>query len=683
MKWTKWNIHKTDEDRVRELTAALPVSHLCARLLVSRGIDEPQAVSRFLQHDLGALHDPMRLEDMDRAVERIRQAIAGDERITVFGDYDVDGITSTYILSDYLASLGARCTFYIPDRIDEGYGVNLDAVDTLIDEGTTLIITVDTGITAHEAVMHAKTRGCDMILTDHHECRDTLPDAVAVINPHRHDSPYPFSSLAGVGVAFKLICALAGEVRTDYLPFVCIGTVADVMPLYDENRAIVYAGLRMLEKTEHVGLRALIEKAGISGRAFTADQIGFALAPRINAAGRMQHASQVVELFYETNAAQAEQRAQALCNLNTERQAQERKIFEEALALLPEVFDAERDAAIVLAGDGWHHGVIGIVASRLCNRFGCPVILLSKEGNVAKGSGRSIEGMNLYAALSGASEYLTQYGGHEMAVGLTIPCEHIPALRAHINACAQYELSDYIPCVNADFSVRAEELTVSEIEGLSVLEPFGCGNAPPLLCMQGARVESVTLIGKGRHLKFLLSQNNCRMEAVYFGKNGKDIDFTEGDCVDLLFRPEVNDFRGKNPQLLLRDIRPAQKEIEYISKALDLYNNVRGGMDCGMDITRCSPNYRELGMLWRAIAKLAERLPEGIPLVTLHRLCNGQIEYEKILVAFDVFCELGLLSFTQRSWCMEAEILTVKEKARLEDSKILRDIALRCNGMMI
>ncbi len=681
-KWVQWDTRELDESCVRALRGALSLTTLAARVLAARGIKDPQEAKQLLRCDLGALHDPFLMPDMDRACERIHAAMEKKEKIAIFGDYDVDGITSTYILKQYFLSYGVQCAHYIPDRIKEGYGVNLDAVNRLIDEGVTLIITVDTGITAHEAVLQAKARGCDMVITDHHECRDTLPEAVAVVNPHRADSKYPFPQLAGVGVTFKLICALDHMIAREYLPFVCIGTIADVVPLFDENRIIVSEGVSMIVTTRHTALRALLNAIGLSAKPLSTDHIGFAIAPRINAAGRMANASMVVDFLCERHADETEQAAQKLCDLNAERQAEERRILNEALALLPESYDAERDAAIVLAGEGWHHGVIGIVASRLCNRFDCPVILLSCEGELAKGSGRSVEGMNLYAAVSGASEYLLQYGGHEMAVGLTLRREDIPKLRAHVNACAKEQLAGYIPCITADLNVNASALTIEEIEGLSALAPFGAGNTPPLLYMRDARVDSITSMGKGQHLKFYFTQNNHCMEAVYFGKDGKDIDFTEGDIVDVLFRPEVNDFRGKSVQLVVRDIRPVESEIALMRKADELYCVVRQGIANEESALCCLPSYRELGAVWKVVERLLPKAEHGIPLVTIRRLTGGKIGYEKLYTALDVFCELGLLRGVRRGGSVELARLPVQGKADLEQSKILRDIALQGNGMM-
>ncbi len=671
MKIARWKVNRVNEDAAQHLGAELGIPRLAARLLAARGVEDIASAKKMLTKDIALLNDPFLLPDMEKAVSRVNLAIENREKVTVYGDYDVDGITATYILSDYLKSRGVDCDFYIPDRIDEGYGVNLDAVDKLIENGTSLIITVDTGITAHEAVEYAREQGCEIVITDHHECRETLPEASAVVNPTRPDSEYPMSEIAGVCVAFKLICALEGEVAEKYLPFVCIGTIADVMPLIGENRAIVAKGLEMLNSADHTALCALLEAAGIADKEITTESVGFALAPRMNAAGRMKNASFVVELLYETSRESALHKARELCDLNRDRQAEEKSIFDEALELLPSVFNEKEDNCIVLAGDGWHHGVIGIVASKLSAKFNRPTILLTKDGEVAKGSGRGINGVNLYEALSGASHLLTQYGGHEMAVGLTLPCENVDALREYMNSAITLSEADIEIC--ADFEVLPSELTVPEIEGLAALEPFGTANPQPLLVMSGLRAQKITPIGKGRHLRFALAGENVILEAVYFGKTIKDIGFTEGDTVDVMFNPKVNDFKGKSAQLMVCDIRICREEIDCIRKADELYSLVLSGSAFVSEYEKCNISYNELGTIWRAIASLAK--DGAFPLIRLRQLTR--ISYEKLFVALDVFNELQLLEYSVSELVLSVKILPHQGKADLESSKILQNIAMK------
>ncbi len=670
MKFTEWKVNAPSDAEATLLAKKFNISLLAAKLLVSRGISD---VESFLNCGLCALHDPFMLPDMEAATLRILRAIDEQEKICVYGDYDVDGITSTYILSDYLKSRGADCTYHIPDRFVEGYGVNLDAVEKLISDGISLIITVDTGITAYDAVEYAKENCCDFVITDHHECRDTLPDAVAVVNPHRLDSKYPFNTIAGVGVAFKLICALEGEVCQKYLPYACIGTVADVMPIIDENRIIVSLGIKMLENTENSALLALMEKAGIADKKITTDSIGFGIAPRMNAAGRMESAKSVVDLLNEESKEKAELAAQALCDLNKKRQDEERRIFEEAVGMLGE-FDEKKNSAIVLFGEGWHHGVIGIVASRLSNRFDIPVILLTREGEFAKGSGRSVFGFNLYEALSSTSDILEQYGGHEMAVGLTIKCENIDKLCEHINNCAKKALYTVSREACADFEVQPDELTVSEIEGIEVLAPFGEANPSANLVMRDVAVNKITPIGNGKHLKLSLNKAGYALDAVYFSNTLEDISFNVGDIIDVMFRPDVNDFRGKNVQLIIIDARPVEEKINAMRKGYLSYRRVCERVAETHEYLNAQPCYNEMGSIFRAIKKHSQ-----IQLIKLYEALG--ISYEKIFISLDVFEELGLIKYKTSPYKIDVEILPVEGKVQLEDSKILRDIAL--SGLVI
>ena len=420
MKYKKWNQAAPDRSAVLALMAAgLPA--LAATVLCARGVDTPEAAAAFLAAADAPLHDPMLLRDMDRAVERMERALAGNEYIAVYGDYDVDGITSTCLLTRFLSSRGARVIPYIPDRLEEGYGLNREAVELLADKGVTLIVTVDCGITAVEEARYAASLGLDVIITDHHECKDELPQAVAVVDPHRRDCGYPFPCLAGVGVALKLALALTPgsereRVLSEYADLAAIGTVADVMQLSGENRAIVRRGLQALARTRRPGLRALIREAGAEGKSLTASCIGFTLAPRINAAGRMGCAPVAAELLLTEDPGRAEALSHALCALNRERQSIEGRIYEECLARLERESAGQR-RSIVLAGEGWHQGVVGIVASRLAEKYACPTFMICVQDGRGKGSCRSFGGFNLFRALESCADLLEGFGGHELAAG--------------------------------------------------------------------------------------------------------------------------------------------------------------------------------------------------------------------------------------------------------------------------
>jgi len=643
MSLVKWNVGSYDAYKAQTLSENLRISSLAARVLCSRGISDEDSARAFLDTELSRLHDPMLLKDMQQAVERIEEALAMGEKIAVYGDYDVDGITSTYILLDYLQSLGADCVYHIPDREGEGYGVNIDAIEKLRDLGVTLIITVDTGITAVGEIVAAHDMGIDFIVTDHHECQQEIPVACAVINPHRADCTYPEKNLAGVGVAFKLICALEEGVAEQYLPFVCIGTVADVMPLVGENRIIVSQGIARIPGCRNLGLCALISAAGAEGKPITTDVVGFQLAPRINAAGRMSSASRVVELFCVQTRDEADILAKELCDLNQQRRSIETDIFFEAAAQVEMSFNPERDYALVIAGEGWHHGVLGIVASRICERYQRPAVLISVDDGIGKGSGRSVPGVNLFSALSACSEHLEKFGGHEQAAGLSIRKEKIEDFRRELNRVMEKDVKNYQPSMNIDFAVEPSELTVEEVRSLKVLEPFGTGNPRPILQIRNMYAEDITAIGGGKHLRMTLSRAG-KLPGVFFGKTEEDLNFETGAVVDAVFIPEINDFRGENVQLMLRDIRPAAEKMDEVR----CYNEFRRGVELGAEqLELLRVEYADLGAVWRYLVKNVEikGAKSSVICGEINRSFNRKLSPVKLVIAFDIFRELGLVLY--------------------------------------
>lgn len=572
------------------------LSRVTAALVCDRAGNTEQAVSDFIHCDSCAPVDPRLLKDMDKAVTRILEAIENeDEVVAVYGDYDVDGVTSVSMMYLYLTSLGLRTGYYIPSRNDEGYGVNREAIRKLHSKGVTLIITVDTGITAIEEIEYAKSLGIDVIVTDHHECRPMLPQAVAVIDPHRPDCEFPFKELAGVGVAYKLICAVElarcavtgkseyeaqREVLLKYGDLVAIGTVADVMPIIGENRTIVSMGLKIIDARPRLGIDALIDaSAGKSSysqqkKDITATYIGFTIAPRLNAAGRMGNAAVAVELLLADNKETAEKIATELCETNRLRQTEENKIVDSALEKIEEEWDIhlKNNGVIVLDGEDWQHGVIGIVASRVTERYGLPSILISFEGSVpamaeessvdlGKGSGRSIKGFNLVAALSECSDLLEKYGGHELAAGLSVRRGNLEAFREKINEYARPILDNLerIQVIEADREVAPEDLTLGFAREVSqIIEPCGPMNPTPSFIMKDVTVNSVRGIGAGKHIKFTFESHNRRFTGLWFGVSEAETCFKQGDLVDLLFTVGVNTFNGNTElQLIITDMRYA------------------------------------------------------------------------------------------------------------------------------
>ena len=599
----------------------LGISRLTARLLCNRGYRDPREAALFLGSDERLWHDPMLMADMEPAVARVLAAVSKGEKIAIYGDYDVDGVTSVTTLYLYLKGLGADVVKYIPNRLGEGYGMSVGAVEQLAARGVTLIITVDTGITAHREIAFAATLGVDTVVTDHHECHADIPVCTAVVNPHRPDCPYPFKELAGVGVVFKLLCACeairrgctAAEalktVGESMIDLVAIGTIADVMPLIDENRYIVSRGLAMLDRTERPGLVALLEAISGNGnsrsaaggaqakkprRKVNSGLVGFGIAPRINAAGRITHAMMAVELLLAESPETAEAMAQELCEINSRRQAEENRIAEQAYAMidtqLAEAVERgePKPCVIVLEDDGWLQGIVGIVASRITEKYGLPSILISFDGamegepsphDVGKGSGRSVKGMNLVEALADSRELLIRFGGHELAAGLTVRRADIPDFRARINAYAATLLTEEMTAVRyeADGEVEVEDLTMTVAEELERMEPFGVENPTPLFILRDATVQKIIPLGGGKHVKIMLYRNGQLLQAIWFGHAAMSLPFVAGDTVDALFQLNINDYQGvRTLQLILQDMRMSENitrtrilEQERLAQVLD------------------------------------------------------------------------------------------------------------------
>ncbi|CDF58330.1 single-stranded-DNA-specific exonuclease RecJ [Thermobrachium celere] len=555
-------------------------------LLNSRGIKAQKEAAQFLNPSVEHLFNPFLLKDMDRAVDRIDLAITRREKIVIYGDYDVDGITSTSILIRAFRKLGVDVSFYIPDRLNEGYGINKEAIDYIKQLATDLIITVDCGITAIEEVEYAKSIGMDIIITDHHECKEQIPNTI-VINPKRYDCTYPNKNLAGCGVAFKLVQALWMKYNLsgfeDFLDLCAIGTVADIVELTGENRIIVSEGIKKIQKSEKSGIKALKNVAGISD--VTSYSIAFQIAPRINAVGRLSDARIAVELFTTTDEDKAMQIAKYLDQENRMRQKIEEEILNESLIMIQNYYDLSNDRVIILSSPYWHVGVVGIVASRLVERFHRPVILLceDKDGK-CKGSGRSIEGFNLFENLLKCEDILVKFGGHELAAGLTIEKDKIDELRYRLNNLAkQVDVEIFLPKMYIDMEMTEEDITFETAEVIKKLEPYGFGNPSPLFYMENLKVLSKRVVGNNnKHLKLQLDKNNITYDGVYFNAcdEFKDKDW---ENIDVVFNLDINEWNNtKNLQLMIKAVRPHTKWIsDYFKnnyfrylKFIDNNNNI-------------------------------------------------------------------------------------------------------------
>ena len=697
-------------DAAYDIAMSAGISLTCAKILYNRGCRDKNEAKAFLSAGVEKLHSPFLLKDMDRAVERITRALENGERITIYGDYDVDGVTSVTLLYLYLKSVGANVSYYIPSREGEGYGLSCGAIDTLANEGTNLIITVDTGITAKDETEYAKTLGIDTVVTDHHECLAELPEVCAVVNPHRPDCTYPFSELAGVGVVFKFVCALElsrnpledegsvlGRICDEYSDLTALGTVADVMPLHDENRAIVGMGLKRMSEQPRVGLAALIEASAnvtnakpVVSKAATAQKrrkidagyIGFGIAPRINAAGRISTATKAVELLLCENYTRAYASAVELCEINILRQTEENKIAESAYDIVDNTHDFENDKIIVIAGDHWHPGIIGIVASRVTEKYGLPAILISFDGamgdeqspdDVGKGSGRSIKGINLCDGLKACEDCLEKYGGHELAAGLSVRRDRIDEFKKRINEFARETLGDseLIEKTYADCELSLSDADMGLALELATLEPFGVANPTPSFMMSDLVVQNVFAIGGGKHTKLILSDGNISVQAVLFGIGGFDFKYYRNDRVDIICKLNINEFRGeKTLQLVISDIKLSSKYREEIESDEAAYEN-RGGslISLGDELTRA-----DVVSVYRF---LKESVIDGVPYVTLSRIINSEItkrvSYAKLRVIFDVLEEIRVISVMKNEdGSIKIDLFPNVKKTQLELSATYR-----------
>ena len=681
MKFQKWNIGAPDEQDIALLRGA-GYPYLLSVVLAARGVHSPEAAAEALDRERSLTLSPMGMKDMDKAVARIQRAIADGETIAVFGDYDVDGITSTVLLMDYLKSCGVKCLRYIPRRVEDGYGLSCEAIRGLRDQGATLMVTVDCGITGNEEVAYAASLGMDVVVTDHHECKEQLPAAVAVVDPHRPDCPYPFKHLAGVGVALKLVLALGGQNREDalfarYCTLAAIGTVADVMRMEGENRTIVSCGLEALPHTDFVGIHALLKEAGLLGKPITSIQIGFVLSPRINAAGRMGAADLAADLLETDDPARAEELARQLCDLNRERQAVEQAICADAADKITHLRSEDRNA-LVLASEHWHQGVVGIVASRLSEKYSCPSFMIHLKDGVGKGSCRSYGGFNLFAALESCKGLLSGFGGHELAAGFTIPEENIDAFRTRMNRYVRETCGGKLPVssLEVDAAITCPgAVTLSEVEELGRLEPYGAGNARPVFALLGAMVDSIQPVGQGRHLKLHLSKGPCRFDAIFFSVTEDECGITAGSRVDVAFYFQINTFRGNTTlQLQLVDIRPSLTPSRHQAEDLALVARLEAGDPLtAQEATRLQTTRDQLVPYWRVLERHlrtgkteTDRLPF---LRTLAREaaceCGGSENFLRAALALEIFRERGLVSLREEGARLVLHLNSIQGKVDL------------------
>ncbi len=672
MKYGIWKVSQLEAGAVNALVGS-GYAPLAAMVLASRGIGDDRQARAYLDCNAPLL-DPFLMTDMDKAAGRVGLAMSRGEKIAVFGDYDVDGITATCLLTDFLRRHGADVVSYIPGRLEEGYGLNPIAIHQLHAEGVKLIVTVDCGITAVSEAELCKQLGIDLVITDHHECKQTLPAAAAVVDPHRCDGGYPHKNLSGVGVAFKLASALCGsqeKVLEEYADMVCLGTVADVMPLQGENRVFVARGLESLAHTKRPGIAALMAECGCAPETVSASSIGFMLAPRINAAGRMGQIDLAVELFLTDDPDKAAEAARGLCELNRQRQAVESEIYRQAVSMLPMGKPPE---AIVLADESWHQGVVGIVASRIAEEYACPTFLICLDGEHGKASSRSHGGFNLFASLSALSPLLESYGGHELAAGFTISRANIPEFRRQICALAAQYYTDDVPrtVLDVDCAVSPELLTLHNVDALQMLEPCGNGCPKPVLMMKNLTIDRISMVGGGRHMRLRLCSGHTYLNAIYFSANPQTVSIQPGDLVDVAFTPQVNEFRGtRTVQMNVIDIRPSCS-AECLPDAAPYRDMQRGNLTSG-EAAALLPDRKMLALVWRYL-DAANPVQES-PMCLCRKIVrwSGQpLNLGQMLTCLDIFRDVGLLTVQRQHKYVSIRLTPGEGKADLSRSQTMQ-----------
>ena len=690
----RWQIPEHDAKIVKLLSDSLRINPLCAKLLINRGYVDINEARSFIQKSDSFLHNPYLLQDVRKATARIRRALENEEKITIYGDYDVDGVTSVSILYMYLRDRGADVDYYIPTREHEGYGLNIGAFHTIKDGGTKLVITVDTGITAIDEIAYAKTIGLDVVVTDHHQCRPELPECEAVVNPRRSDCEYPFKELSGVGVIFKVLCALEMDILNfgeyniftikdmckRYIDLVTIGTIADVMPLCDENRIMVYMGLNLLSSTGNIGVRALLRAVGMDdSKKITSSTVGYTLAPRINAAGRIGNASRAVQLFLTTSPHTANVIAEELCAINKERQQTENLIFEEALRQIEEEHDLEKESVLVLASGHWHQGVIGIVASKITELFGKPSILISfdttepSDHDFGKGSARSIKGLNIVEALSACEHLLAKYGGHELAAGLSVERKNLNLFREALNAYAHPYLSspDAIVKTMAEAEISEKDVVMETVMDISKLEPYGAKNPEPIFVLKDVMIEEIAPLSMGKHTRMFFRKNQVGISAVCFGHNLIEEGFGPGQCVDVLCSININEFRGnKTVQLIVRDIDYSETMLSEISEQEKRFSQLKSGI--GFFGEQDIPKREDFALLYKWICKENYKKEKSLTLIKLKNVFS-YFSYLKILIILETFQECELIEWRKMSTAKYRVCqLETKEKKNLYAAPMMR-----------
>ena len=555
----KWECYNVNENLLHDFMQKFKLNEILARVLINKNITKKEEIDLFMNPTRKDFHDPFLMPDMEITVDRVLKAIKDKEKIIIYGDYDADGITSITVLKTFLEERGLEVASYIPNRLDEGYGLNKQAIKKIYDDGYRLIITVDCGISGIDEVDYANSLGMEVLITDHHEPGQSLPNALAIVDAKRKDNKYPFNQLAGVGVVFKLIQAISMKLNLNekeylkYLDIVCIGTISDIVPLVDENRVIAKLGLKLVNQTKNIGLKALLEIVGF--KEIDSGAISFGVAPRINACGRMGDEQVALDLFLSKDYETAKKIAIKLNEYNSERQSIEKRIFDEATQEIEK--EEKENACIIVGGEGWHHGIIGIVASKVTDIYFKPSILVCFEGSVGKGSGRSIPGFDLHEALMQCSSELEKFGGHAMAVGVTVEKSKFNKFKTELEEYAKKcEIDKIVPIINIDSELSLKNIDIDSVKSLKLLEPYGEANKTPIFLFKNLKINSIRALSEGKHLKLTLKEDNFMINAIGFNMGELSEKYLLDDKVDIVGSLEINSFNGNDSiQIVMKDVR--------------------------------------------------------------------------------------------------------------------------------
>ena len=666
----QWQVSECDKDLVARIAQKHNIDPFAAWIAVSRGLVSDEQISEFFFYEDIELSDPFSYIDMDLAVERINRAIDNFERIAIFGDYDADGVTATALLCSYLEIREANFFYDLPKR-EEGYGLSNEVIDRLHAGGAELIITVDNGINSVTETEYAKSLGIDIVITDHHRAGDVIPPACAVVNPHRPDCPSLFKELAGVGVAFKLVCALEGgegeEMLEEFSDLVTIGTIADIIPIIGENRKIVSHGIEKISSEPRPGIFALRQCAGNIDKPFNSLSVAFTIAPRLNAAGRMSSSMQALQLLLSDDDEAASFLAEEIEVRNQQRQKTENDILELAVSQLENNPDAALDKIIICDGEGWHQGVIGIVASRIVEKYGRPCLIISRDGDIAKGSGRSLPGFSLFDALSAVSSTLIKFGGHTLAAGITLESANIGAFRKAINEYAK-SIEMPFPVQRIDMKLNPSGISTDILHSLSVLQPFGTGNPTPVFGLFKMKIDSITPLSGGKHIRLNLSKNNTHISAVKFGISPEDFEFPSGSTVDLAVTLDANTYMGETRvSILVKSIRFSSFDHDEHLKGIRAYYDLRRGDTPAQPYSALVPDREFIGKIYKALRS------HGGEFRSYDHLCIETDNLRRgvcpVLLSLDALSELRLIEISENG---SIHIIENAQKANLDDSAVLK-----------